>query len=543
MTTTPTRPSIPSQATGLDPGHPLARHGLAPRGRIVWQPTTSQLYERALARGDGRLAEGGPLAVDTGAHTGRSPRDKYVVAEPGSERRIWWGPVNRSLDESRFASLRARVCARLEEEEPLYVVDAFAGADPLHRLGVRVLTGSPYHALFAKTMFIEPTETQLASFEPQAVVLHAPDVVAVPEVDGTRSETFVVLHPSRLEVLIGGTFYAGEIKKAIFTVMNDRLPLEGVLPMHCSANVGPDGRVAVFFGLSGTGKTTLSADAERPLIGDDEHGWGESGVFNLEGGCYAKVIRLSAEAEPEIFETTRTFGTVLENVVIDERGVVDLSSAAKTENTRAAYKLERIANALPGRSAGHPSAVVMLAADAFGVLPALARLTRDQALYYFLSGYTAKLAGTEIGVTEPEATFSTCFGAPFLPQPPAVYARMLGERLDRHGATAWLVNTGWTGGPFGVGRRMPIQATRALLRAVLSGALDGVETRVDPVFGLAVPLAAPGVEAALLDQRASWPDAADYDARARKLARLFRENFERFAADAGPAVAAAGPGG
>jgi phosphoenolpyruvate carboxykinase (ATP) len=350
-----------------------------------------------------------------------------------------------------------------------------------------------------------------------------------------------VLHPTRTEVLIGGTYYAGEIKKSIFTVMNDRLPLEGVLPMHCSANVGRDDRVAIFFGLSGTGKTTLSADPERLLIGDDEHGWGDNGVFNIEGGCYAKVIRLSAVAEPEIYRTTRSFGTILENVIVDENGILDLDDDSKTENTRSAYKLEQIANALPEKRAGHPRAVVMLTADAFGILPPIARLSREQALFYFLSGFTSKLAGTEIGVTEPQPTFSTCFGAPFLPQPPAVYARMLGEKLDRHGATVWLVNTGWTGGPFGEGERMPIQATRALLRGALSGELHGVEYRRDELFGLEVPVKVPGVDAKLLDPRSTWRDPSAYDERARELAQMFRRNFEKFADDAGEAVVAAGP--
>src|SRR4051812_32018365 len=402
----------------------LAGHGVRSRGRVFWNPTTSQLYAHALGREEGRLAEGGALVVDTGRHTGRSPKDKFVVREPGSEERIWWGDVNAPLEEDRFDALRQKVVAHLGAQDDLYVVDAFAGADPAHRIRVRVVTDHPYHALFAKTLFIEPDESELDGFAPQALVLHAPGLAAEPERDGTRSGTFVVLHPTRVEVLIGGTFYAGEIKKSIFTVMNDRLPLEGVLPMHCSANVGADGKVAIFFGLSGTGKTTLSADPERALIGDDEHGWGDTGVFNVEGGCYAKVIRLSPEAEPEIYRTTRTFGTILENVAIDDRGELDLDDDSKTENTRAAYKLEQIANALPGKRAGHPSSVVFLTADAFGILPPIARLSRAQALYYFLSGFTAKLAGTEIGVTEPQPTFSTCFGAPFLPQPPIVYAGM-----------------------------------------------------------------------------------------------------------------------
>ena len=378
----------------------------------------------------------------------------------------------------------------------LYVVDAFAGADPKHRIAVRVVTNHPYHALFARTMFIDPSEAELREFEPQALVLHAPELESDPATDGTRTGTFVVLHPSREEVLIGGTFYAGEIKKSIFTLMNDRLPLEDVFPMHCSANVGDGSDVAIFFGLSGTGKTTLSADPARKLIGDDEHGWGDDGVFNFEGGCYAKVIRLSAEAEPEIYRMTHTFGTILENVVMDERGVLDLDDDSKTENTRAAYKLEQIANALPAKRAGHPSSAIFLTADAFGILPPIARLTRDQAMYWFLSGFTAKLAGTEIGVKEPQPTFSACFGAPFLPQPPVVYARLLAKKLDAHGTQVWLVNTGWTGGQYGEGSRMPIKATRALLRAAVSGELDGAEYRTDELFGFEVPVAVPGVDSA-----------------------------------------------
>jgi len=517
----------------------LAEHGIAVRGRVYWHPTTSQLYSHALARGEAQLAEGGPLVVDTGVHTGRSPKDKFIVREPGSESRIWWSDVNAEISEEAFERLRQKVAARLGESD-VYVIDAFAGSAPAHRVGVRVITESPWHALFAKTLFIDPTAGELEEMETGALVLHAPSVTADPEEHGTRSSTFVCVHPSRIEVVIGGTFYAGEIKKSIFTVMNDRLPLEGVLPMHCSANVDDDGRVAVFFGLSGTGKTTLSADPARHLIGDDEHGWGDEGVFNFEGGCYAKVIRLSAEAEPQIYATTSAFGTVLENVVMDEVGVLDLDDDSKTENTRAAYKLEQIANALPAKRAGHPSSVVFLTADAFGILPPIARLSREQAMYWFLSGFTAKLAGTEIGVTEPQPTFSACFGAPFLPQPPSTYARMLGEKLDRHGATVWLVNTGWTGGAFGKGRRMPIQATRALLDAALSGGLSGAEFRVDPVFGFEVPVAAPGVQTSLLNPRLTWGDPTAYDARARELADMFRKNFERFE-DVAPGVAAAGP--
>jgi len=506
----------------------LAEHGIRTSGRVFRNPTTALLYTHALMRGDGRLAEGGPLAVDTGRHTGRSPKDKFVVREPGSEDRIWWGSVNQPLEEESFERLRDKVVSSYSEGD-VYVVDAFAGADPEHRICVRVVTDHPYHALFAKTLFIEPTTDELAEFEAQALVLHAPAVEAEPGEDGTRSGTFVVLHPSRSEVLIGGTFYAGEIKKSIFTVMNDRLPLEGVFPMHCSANLGEDGKVAIFFGLSGTGKTTLSADPERLLIGDDEHGWGNAGVFNVEGGCYAKVIRLSPTAEPEIYRTTRTFGTILENVAIDENGVVDLD------------KLEQIRNALPAKQGGHPSAIIFLTADAFGILPPIARLDRSQALFYFLSGFTAKLAGTEIGVTEPQPTFSTCFGAPFLPQEPVVYARMLGQKLDRHGPGVWLVNTGWTSGPFGEGERMPISATRALLRAALEGELDDVAYREDPIFGLRVPIQVPAVDSKLLDPRSTWRDPDAYDRKARELARMFRDNFEQFAETAGEKITNAGP--
>jgi phosphoenolpyruvate carboxykinase (ATP) len=528
-------------ATELPGRVDLSGHGINASGRVYRNPTTALLYTHALQRGDGKLAEGGPLVVDTGRFTGRSPQDKFLVEEDSSQDRIWWGDVNQPLSEEHFDGLREKVAAHLASADVLYVVDAWAGADPAHRIGVRVVTAHPYHALFARTMFIDLAPGEQATFKPQALVLHTPDIEADPAEDGTRTGTFVVLHPGRTELLVGGTFYAGEIKKSIFTVMNDRLPLERVFPMHCSANVGDDGSVAVFFGLSGTGKTTLSADPERSLIGDDEHGWGDNGVFNIEGGCYAKVIRLSPAAEPEIFRTTHTFGTILENVMVDEEGHLDLDDDSKTENTRAAYKLEQISNALPSKMAGHPSAVVFLTADAFGILPPIARLTREQALYFFLSGFTAKLAGTEIGVTEPQPTFSTCFGQPFLPQPPKVYARMLGEKLDAHGATVWLVNTGWTGGPFGEGERMPIVATRSMLRAALAGELQDVEYRADPVFGLAVPARVPGVDTKLLDPRGTWRDAARYDEKARELAAMFTDNFEKRFADVDPAIRAAGP--
>jgi phosphoenolpyruvate carboxykinase (ATP) len=522
-------------------GGNLSLHGLNPSGEVIWSPTTSLLYEHALQRGDARIGEGGPLVVDTGKHTGRSPKDKFVVREPGSEDRIWWGG-NGEIDDDSFQGLRDKVVAYLDGQPVLYVVDAFAGADEKHRIRVRVITSRPYHALFAKTMFIDPNDAELPGFAPDALVLHAPEVEADPEADNTRSGTFVLLHPGRTELLIGGTFYAGEIKKSIFTVLNDRLPLEGVLPMHCSANVSQDGHnVAIFFGLSGTGKTTLSADPSRLLIGDDEHGWGDNGVFNFEGGCYAKTIRLSAGAEPEIWKASHSYGTILENVVVDERGHLDLDDASKTENTRAAYKLEVIDNTLPTKMAGHPQNVVFLTADAFGILPPIARLSKEQALFFFLSGFTAKLAGTEIGVTEPEPTFSTCFGAPFLPQAPTVYSQLLGQKLDEHGSIVWLVNTGWTGGQFGEGERMPIAATRALLEAALSGGLDGVEYRTDEVFGFQVPVSVPGVETSLLTPRGTWSDPGAYDRKARELATMFRENFQAKFADAPAEIASAGP--
>jgi phosphoenolpyruvate carboxykinase (ATP) len=520
----------------------LSEHGIDASGRTYRNPTTALLYTHALQRGEGRLAEGGPLVVDTGTFTGRSPKDKFLVDEPSSTDRIWWGEVNQKLAESSFEGLRDKVTAHLGDAEAIYVIDAWAGADPDHRIGVRVITAHPYHALFAKTMFIDPADDELPTFKPQALVLHTPDLEAQPDEDGVRSTTAVVLHPGKTELLVLGTFYAGEIKKSIFTVMNDRLPLEGVFPMHCSANVSHDGKVAVFFGLSGTGKTTLSADPERNLIGDDEHGWGDNGVFNIEGGCYAKTIRLSPVAEPEIYRTTRTFGTILENVAVDELGIIDLDDDSKTENTRAAYKLEQIGNALPSKEAGHPSSVIFLTADAFGILPPIAKLSREQALYYFLSGFTAKLAGTEIGVTEPQPTFSTCFGQPFLPQPPAVYARMLGQKLDAHGSAVWLVNTGWTGGPFGEGQRMPIQATRTMLRAALEGELADVEFREDDLFGFRVPAHVPGIEDdTLLEPRSTWRDPEQYDVKARELAEMFSENFARRFGDVDESIRAAGP--
>jgi len=507
-----------SGAVGLD------AHGIEPSGAVWWNLPVAALYEHALARRDGELAEGGALVVSTGVHTGRAPKDKFLVREPGSEDRVWWGAVNQPIEREAAASLGARLRKHLGGGD-IYVIDAIAGADPTHRLSLRVVTESAWHALFARSLFIQPTDEELAGHVPEALVLHAPSFGADPAADGTRAANFVILHLTDQEILIGGTQYAGEIKKSIFTLMNDRLPNRGVLPMHCSANVGADGRVAVFFGLSGTGKTTLSTDSTRPLIGDDEHGWGEDGVFNIEGGCYAKVIRLSPAAEPEIYATTRMFGTVLENVVMDEATRrLDLDDDTITENTRGAYPLASIPNHVPEKRAGHPSAIVMLTADAFGVLPPIARLDPDEAMRMFLAGYTAKVAGTEVGVHEPQATFSACFGAPFLPQRPAVYAELLRERLQLHGASAWLVNTGWTGGPYGTGSRMPIAATRAIVRGALSGELEGAPTRTDPIFGFQVPTKVPGVDPALLDPRGTWDDPGAYDVAARDLAAHLEEH-------------------
>ncbi len=519
----------------------LREHGIEPSGSVYWNLTSPHLYTHALRREEGVIAHGGPFVVDTGKHTGRSPGDKFVVREPGSEDRIWWGKVNQPMSEEQFDRLRAKVAAHLGERD-LYVSDHFAGADPTSRLSVRVVTPLAAHSLFSRVLFIRLDDAELEAFAPNTLVLHAPGFEADPEEDGTRTGTFIALHPTRREVLIGGTSYAGEIKKSIFTLLNDRLPLQGVLPMHCSANVGIYGDVAIFFGLSGTGKTTLSADPQRQLIGDDEHGWGDTGIFNFEGGCYAKVIKLSSEAEPEIYRTTQTFGTLLENVIVNERGRLDLESDAKTENTRAAYALEQISNSLPTKLAGHPKNVVFLTADAFGIMPPIARLTNAQARYHFLSGFTARLAGTEIGVTEPAPTFSPCFGGPFLPQPPEVYSKMLGAKLVEHKPTVWLVHTGWTGSPASEAgsHRMPIQATRALLHAALSGRLDDVPFRIDEIFGFEVPVAVPGVESSLLDPRSTWRDPAAYDEKARELARMFRDNFAHFT-DVDPDVAAAGP--
>jgi len=496
--------------------------------------SAAELYELALRRNEGSLGADGQLMVETGKHTGRAPKDKFFVREPGSESRIDW-EANKAIDGARFDALLERVSAYLSERE-VFTLDTYVGADERYRLPIRVVTEAAWQSLFARNLFLTPAETP-ADFEPEFTVVDAAQFNADPARDGTNSSTFVLVHFGKRLVLIGGTRYAGEIKKSVFTIMNYLMPLRDVLSMHCSANVGEAGDVAIFFGLSGTGKTTLSADAKRPLIGDDEHGWSADGIFNFEGGCYAKVIRLSQSAEPEIWAATHRFGTVLENVVADpQTRALDLDSEAKTENTRAAYPVDFIPNVVPGLRAGHPSTIVMLTADAFGVLPPISRLSKEQAMYHFLSGYTAKVAGTERGVTEPTATFSTCFGAPFMVHHPTVYANLLGERIAKHEVECWLVNTGWTGGAYGVGKRMAIGHTRAMIDAALAGQLRDVEYHREPFFGLMIPASVPGVPAEVLNPRNAWSDGAAYDAQAKRLTALFAENFKRFEAQTSEAV-------
>jgi phosphoenolpyruvate carboxykinase (ATP) len=520
----------------------LAHAGITAAAAVHHNLCTPALFEEVIRRGEGRVARGGSLVVRTGDYTGRSPKDKYIVEEPSSRDHIWWGEVNQPLSEDVFARLKARVLAHLRGKE-LFVQDVYAAADPRYRVPLRVISELAWHSLISRALFRHdwsPGEAE--AFRPGFTILAATGFRADPEIDGTRSEAVVAIHFGERLVLIGSTSYGGEIKKAMFTVMNYLLPRQGVLSMHCSANRGPEGDTAIFFGLSGTGKTTLSSEPGRALIGDDEHAWSDTGIFNIEGGCYAKVIRLNPQAEPEIHRTTQSFGTILENVVMDEVSHrLDLDDASVTENTRAAYPISQLTNVVPEGVGGHPRAVVMLTADAFGVLPPIARLSPAQAMYHFISGYTAKVAGTERGIVEPQATFSTCFGAPFLPLHPTVYAGMLGERLQRHGASTWLVNTGWTGGPHGVGSRISIAYSRAVIRAALSGALDGVECDTDQAFGFRIPRSCPKVPDEVLNPRRSWQDPAAYDEAAARLAGRFSANFRQFANQASREVAAAGP--
>ena len=521
--------------------HGLENQGFRNLKTVHWNLSAPVLCEMALLRGEGHLAKDGPLVVLTGQHTGRSANDKFIVRDAASEKQVWWDN-NKPMQPAHFDALYADMMDFAQGRE-LFAKDLFGGADLEHRLPVRIVTEYAWHSLFVHQLLIRPTPDQLEGFAPEFTIIDLPSFEADPAKHGCASKTVIAVNFTKKMVLIGGTSYAGEMKKSVFTIMNYLLPPKRVMSMHCSANVGKDGKAAIFFGLSGTGKTTLSADASRTLIGDDEHGWSEHGVFNIEGGCYAKVIKLSREAEPEIFATTERFGTVLENVVMDaSTRALDLDSAHYAENTRAAYPIDYIPNASDTGRAGHPKNVVMLTADAFGVLPPIARLTPSQAMYHFLSGFTAKVAGTEKGLgKEPQPTFSTCFGAPFMPRHPTEYGNLLRDLIGEHQADCWLVNTGWTGGAFGVGSRMPIKATRALLAAALDGSLADAEMRIDPHFRFRVPVAVPGVDSKILNPRDTWADKAGYDAQARKLVAMFRDNFKKFEAHVGRDVLDAAP--
>jgi len=507
----------------------LDNQGLGAVGTAYWNLSAPTLYKEALTRGEASLSEGGALVALTGQHTGRSANDKFIVKESSSEDGIWWGKVNKPFEETKFAGLHKKMITHFEGKD-VFVQDCYAGADKNNRLPVRIISECAWHSLFARNMFIQPDPSELEDFVPEFTIVQAPSLEADPAVDGTRSEVFVLANFAEKLVIVGGTSYAGETKKSVFSILNFLLPEKGILPMHCSVNVSEDGDSAVFFGLSGTGKTTLSADASRMLIGDDEHGWADDGVFNFEGGCYAKVIKLSEEAEPEIYATTGRFGTVLENVVMDEDGKLDLDDNRHTENTRASYPIHFIPNASETGIAGHPKNVIMLTADAFGVLPPISKLTPEQAMYHFISGYTAKLAGTEKGLgSEPQAAFSACFGAPFMPRHPSVYAKLLGDKIAKHGVNCWLVNTGWTGGAYGTGHRMPIGHTRSLVNAALDGSLATAEMEKDPFFGLSIPKTCDNVPSKILNPRNTWDDKDAYDKQAAHLVNLFIENFEQFA--------------
>jgi phosphoenolpyruvate carboxykinase (ATP) len=518
--------------------------GIETKAQIFYNLATGPLVEHAIGNGEGMLGADGPLVVNTGKHTGRSAKDKFIVRDGETEGTVWWGATNVAMTPEHFAALKADFLADLSAKDTLYVADLFGGSQPEHRVNVRVINELAWHNLFVRTLLVRPEPSELESFEPDYTIIDLPSFRADPERHGCRSEAVIAVNFSEKLILIGGTAYAGEMKKSVFGILNYLLPAQGVMPMHCSANISPEGKTAVFFGLSGTGKTTLSADASRTLIGDDEHGWSDTRVFNFEGGCYAKMIRLSEEAEPEIYATTRRFGTVLENVVIDpDTRQLDLDDSSLAENSRGAYPIDFIPNTSAENMGPVPSNIIMLTADAFGVLPPIARLTPDQAMYHFLSGYTAKVAGTEIGVTEPEATFSTCFGAPFMPRHPSVYGNLLKDRIARGNVRCWLVNTGWTGGMATMEGiiRMPIKATRALLNAALDGSLNDVEFRADPNFGFEVPISVPGVDQKLLDPRAAWADQVDYDKTAQILVRQFIENFAQFEEHVDEGVRSAAP--
>ncbi|MFA5968009.1 MAG: phosphoenolpyruvate carboxykinase [Sphingomonas sp.] len=522
----------------------LAAHDISTRATVHWNLLTAPLVEAAIARGEGHLAAEGPLVVATGKHTGRSAQDKFIVRDAETEDTIWWGKTNKAMTPEHFAALKTDFLTAVADKDTLFVQDLFGGSQPEHRVRVRVINELAWHNLFIRTLLVRPEINELAGFVPEYTIIDLPSFRADPARHGCRSETVIAVNFTEKLILIGGTAYAGEMKKSVFGLLNYLLPPQGIMPMHCSANIGPDGDTAVFFGLSGTGKTTLSADASRTLIGDDEHGWSDTAVFNFEGGCYAKMIRLSAEAEPEIFATTKRFGTVLENVVMDpETRALDLDDATLAENSRGSYPINFIPNASRDNMGPVPRNVVMLTADAYGVLPPIAKLTPDQAMYHFLSGYTARVAGTEIGVTEPEATFSTCFGAPFMPRHPSVYGNLLKERIAKGGVDCWLVNTGWSGGKAtmpGI-KRMPIKATRALLNAALDGSLNNAEFRTDPNFGFKVPVSVSGVDSSILDPREAWVDKEQYDVTAARLVDLFNENFAEFAAHVDEGVRQSAP--
>jgi phosphoenolpyruvate carboxykinase (ATP) len=531
-----------AEAGALKSDFGLEHHGLTNLRQAYWNLPAPALIEEVTFRREGHVTRGGPLVVNTGQHAGRSASDKFIVREPSTETNIWWGEYNRPFAADKFEELYARMLGFLQGRD-VFVQDCYAGADAEYQLPVRIVTEYAWHSLFARNMFIPPASLEAyRRHEPAFTVICAPSFKGMPSVDGTATQTFIVLNFAQRLCLIGNTGYAGEIKKTIFTVLNYLLPLQGVMAMHCSANIGPSGDTALFFGLSGTGKTTLSADPQRRLIGDDEHGWSDAGIFNFEGGCYAKVIQLSATAEPEIYATTQRFGTVLENVVFDPvTRRIDLDDSRLTENTRACYPLDYIGNAVPSKTGGHPRNIILLTCDASGVLPPIARLTSDQALYHFISGYTSKIAGTEAGLgIEPQITFSACFGAPFMVHPPAFYADLLKRKIERYGSNCWLVNTGWTGGPYGVGKRISIAYTRALLNAALSGCLKDVPYTTDPVFGFEVPQSCEGVPPTILNPALAWSDPDEHARKYRQLAMRFADNFKKFSGQA-DRVAAVGP--
>ena len=520
----------------------LDAQGIATPAKLHWNLTTAPLIEHAVRREEGLLAKDGPLVVKTGKHTGRSAQDKFTVKDELTQDVIWWNNGNQPMDPAAFDKLHEEFLAALGDKDELFVQDLFGGSQPEHRVRVRVINELAWHNLFIRTLLVRPEASELADFVPEFTIIDLPSFRADPDKHGCRTETVIAVNFTKKLILIGGTSYAGEMKKSVFGLLNFLLPPQGIMPMHCSANIGPVGDTAIFFGLSGTGKTTLSADPNRTLIGDDEHGWSDTAVFNFEGGCYAKMIRLSPEAEPEIYATTKRFGTVLENVVMDpETRELDLDDSSLAENSRGAYPIDYIPNSSEKNMGPVPKNVVMLTADAFGVLPPIAKLTPDQAMYHFLSGYTAKVAGTEIGVTEPQATFSTCFGAPFMPRHPSIYGNLLKERIAKGGVDCWLVNTGWTGGKYGEGKRMPIKETRALLNAALDGSLKNAQFRKDPNFGFEVPVSVPGVDSSLLDPRGTWANPEDYDRMAAKLVDLFVQNFTQFADQVDEGVRQAAP--